>query len=225
MRISERLTMVRFGVSQAYLWRDGDELTLIDAGQAGDDAAIAAAVRGLGLSTESVRRVVLTHGHNDHAGGAAAVRAWHGASVLAHQADAPLVRGLVGPPEPVLAEWERPLFESVVPGVAAAPPCVVDVELAGGEVLDFGGGARVIPVAGHTPGSVAIHLPEHGVLFCGDTVAEFEGRVLLGVFNADPDQARESFRVQAALDVDTACFGHGDPVIGNAGAALRAAAG
>ncbi|WP_436498103.1 MBL fold metallo-hydrolase [Actinokineospora sp. HUAS TT18] len=225
MRISERLTMVRFKVSQAYLWRDGDSLTLIDAGQAGDEVAIAAAVRELGLELSAIRQVVLTHGHNDHAGGAAAVRSWHGAEVLAHRDDADLVRGLVGPPTPVLADWERPIYDSVVPSVAPAPPCVVDRELVGGEVLDFGGGARVIPVAGHTPGSVAVHLPEHGVLFCGDTVAEFQGRVILGVFNADPERARESLRVQAGLDPDIVCFGHGDPMIGNAGAALRAAGG
>ena len=220
MRITERLTMLRFDVGQAYLWRDGDDLTLIDTGPAGSAPAIAAAVRDLGLDTTAIRRIVLTHGHNDHAGSAAAVRAWHGAPVHAHRGDTALVEGREGPPAPVLAGWERELFDRIVPGVPPAPPCPVDVVLDGGETLDFG--ARVLPVPGHTPGSVALHLPEHGVLFTGDTIASHEGQVILGVFNSDPDTARASLAAQAALeDVEIACVGHGDPVTGPALRALR----
>ncbi|MGX7828252.1 MBL fold metallo-hydrolase [Actinokineospora sp. 24-640] len=225
MRITQRLSMLRFPVGQAYLWRDGDQLTLIDTGAAGSGPAIAAAVAELGLGTAAITRIVLTHGHNDHAGGAAHVRAWHGAPVHAHRDDTPLVRGEAPPPVPVLTDWEQELYDRIVPGVPPAPPCPVDVVLHGGEVLDFGDGARVIPVPGHTPGSVALHLPAHGVLFTGDTIASHDGQVILGVFNADPAQAVASFTAQAELPgVEIACFGHGDPVVASAGAALRTAA-
>ncbi|PAK26805.1 MBL fold metallo-hydrolase, partial [Streptomyces sp. alain-838] len=33
-----RLHLLRFPVGQAYLWRDGDDLTLVDAGPAGAGA-------------------------------------------------------------------------------------------------------------------------------------------------------------------------------------------
>lgn len=213
MRLTEQLTMLRFAVGQAYLWRDGDELTLIDTGPAGSAPAIAAACRDLGLGTAAIARIVLTHGHNDHAGAAAAVRAWHGAPVHAHRGDVALVEGTAPPPEPVLADWERELFDRIVPGVPPAPACPVDVVLDGGEVLDFG--ARVVPVPGHTPGSIALHLPERRVLFTGDTVAEHQGAAILGVFNADPDQARSALVAQAALaEVDVVCVGHGGPLSG-----------
>jgi len=39
---------------------------------------------------------------------------------------------------------------------------------------------------------------------------------MLGVFNSDPDQARQSFRALAELDIDVACFGHGEPLLDNA---------
>ncbi|TVT16868.1 hypothetical protein LWP59_32190 [Amycolatopsis acidiphila] len=58
----------------------------------------------------------------------------------------------------------------------------VEVGVSGGETLDFGGGAEVIAVPGHTEGSIQ-----------------------------DRARTAESFRRPAALDVDTACFGHGDP--------------
>ncbi len=144
--------------------------------------------------------------------------------VFAHRADAPMVRGEAGPPEPVLQDWERPLYDSIVPIVPDAVPCPVDVELEGGEVLPFGGGAQVLSVPGHTDGSIAFFLSEHRVLFCGDTIASHDGQVILGVFNSDPDGAMESLRLQAKLDVDIACFGHGDPVVGDAATTLRSVA-
>ena len=57
-------------------------------------------------------------------------------------------------------------------------------ELHDGDVLDFCGGAEVLAIPGHTEGSIAIHLPQHGVLFTGDTIANV-GTVMLGTFNQD----------------------------------------
>lgn len=98
--------------------------------------------------------------------------------------------------------------------------------MAGGEVLDFGGGARVVAVPGHTDGSIALHLPRHGVLFTGDAVAAspLDGQVMLGVLNLDRRRSVESFRTLASLDSDMACFGHGDPVTSGSAAVLRAVA-
>jgi glyoxylase-like metal-dependent hydrolase (beta-lactamase superfamily II) len=48
--------------------------------------------------------------------------------------------------------------------------------------------------------------------------------VIIGVFNVDPIQAVTSFKCQARLNVEIACFGHGEPLINNAAAKLRTAA-
>ena len=60
------------------------------------------------------------------------------------------------------------------------------------------------------------------MLFTGDSVARTpDGRVVLGPFNVDRDEAIGSFRKLAQLDVDAACFGHGAPILADASAALR----
>jgi glyoxylase-like metal-dependent hydrolase (beta-lactamase superfamily II) len=226
-----RLHLLRFPVGQAYLWHDGDdrgELTLIDAGPAGSGAPIAEAVTALGRDPRDVRRIVLTHFHEDHAGGAGEFAALSGAEVLAHRLDAPFVRGEVPGPEPVFEDWELPLHERAVrllPEGDFVRPAEV-TELAGGEVLDIGGGAQVVHVPGHTHGSIALHLPQHGVLFTGDTVAAspVDGSVIPGVFNLDRDRVLAACGRLAELDAEMACFGHGNPVTAQASRALRNAA-
>ena len=221
------LHMFQFGPGQAYLWQDRESLTLIDAGPPGHGAAIAVALGTLGLRPGDLDRIILTHFHADHAGSAAGIAAASGAAVLAHRCDAPVIRGDMPAPAPEFTAEERPLHERIAAaagGLRAVPPCRVDRELSEGDLLDLGGGAVVIGVPGHTDGSIAIHLPAHRLLFTGDSVARTPaGRVILGPFNVDRDEAIGSFRKLAELDVDAACFGHGTPVLADGSAALRAA--
>ncbi|MCX4506164.1 MBL fold metallo-hydrolase [Streptomyces anulatus] len=222
VEVLPRLHMFRFRIGQAYLWRDGTDLTLIDAGDIDSAATIEDAIRTLGFDPAGIRRIVITHGHRDHYGAAQELADRHGAEIIAHALDAPVVRGERPVPEPDLLDWELPLWEHGLT-VPEAPPTRVDREVTGGEVLPFGDGARVVHAPGHTAGSIAIHLPLHGVLFTGDTVASVE-RVTLGVFNVDRAGAAATFRRLAALAPRTVCVGHGDPLTENAAAAMEAAA-
>ncbi|MEU9932306.1 MBL fold metallo-hydrolase [Streptomyces anulatus] len=222
VEVLPRLHMFRFRIGQAYLWRDGTDLTLIDAGDIDSAAAIEDAIRTLGLDPAGIRRIVITHGHRDHYGAAQELADRHGAEIIAHALDAPVVRGERPVPEPDLLDWELPLWEHGLT-VPEAPPTRVDREVTGGEMLPFGDGARVVHAPGHTAGSIAIHLPLHGVLFTGDTVASAE-RVMLGVFNVDRAEAAATFRRLAALAPRTVCVGHGDPLTENAAAEMAAAA-
>ncbi|WP_060180338.1 MBL fold metallo-hydrolase [Streptomyces sp. IMTB 1903] len=220
--LPNRLHMLRFPVGQAYLWQDGEALTLVDAGSAESAAEIEGAIRSLGLPPERLERIVLTHCHRDHVGAAGELAARWGAAVLAHRLDAPVVRGERPVPEPALLDWELPLYAHGLT-VPEAPPTRVDRELADGDALGFGDGAYVVHAPGHTDGSIAVHLPQHGVLFTGDCVAAV-GPLMLGVFNVDRGRAVESMRRLAGLAPSLACFGHGDPLTVDTAPALAKAA-
>jgi glyoxylase-like metal-dependent hydrolase (beta-lactamase superfamily II) len=225
-----RLFFIRLPVGHAYLWQDPDGLTLIDTGLPGSARLLADAIVQAGQQPADLRRIALTHFHPDHIGAAADLARQGQVTVLAHHADAPFIRAGGAGPAPDLADWERPLYERVTGQLAARPapaltPPRIDCEVTDGDELGFGDGAVAVAAPGHTPGSVAVYLPRHRVLFTGDAAARGQdGTVIGGVFNVDRAAAASSLRRLAQLDVAVACFGHGEPLTGDATAALRTAA-
>jgi glyoxylase-like metal-dependent hydrolase (beta-lactamase superfamily II) len=217
--LGPRLHLIKPVFGQVYVWQDGSQLTMVDTGIPGSQDELASAFAELGFRRGDLRRVVLTHGHEDHAGSAAAIRHWGGVEVLAHREDAGIVRGERVRADPVLTAAERPLYERVASAIASIPPCPVDTELADGDIVEFGGGAQVIAAPGHTGGSIAVWLPSAGVLFTGDAVANGTSGLMLGPFNTDRERARKSLVRLAQIPAQTVCFGHGDPLSDEAGAA------
>jgi glyoxylase-like metal-dependent hydrolase (beta-lactamase superfamily II) len=215
-RLAPNLYLLRLSGWQAYLWRDEDGITLVDTGPAGSGDALMAALDEIGAARSQIRRIVLTHFHDDHAGGAAEIAKWGDVEVIAHQREAPIIRGEQPGPPPNFTEAELALHAQVAHDLPAAPPCRVDREVVDGDVLDIAGGALVVATPGHSDGSLALYLRTPRVLFTGDTIAEHDGQVMLGVFNLDRERTAESFRQLAQFESDIACFGHGRPILSDA---------
>jgi len=146
----------------------------------------------------AIRDVLLSHGHDDHTGSAAALAERSGARILGPTGDASVIEGDSAAPVPSLRDWEVPLYEQALQHVPPAPPVQIDVLVDDGAILDWEVPGRIVAAPGHTPGSVAVLFED-----------------------ADLPQAVATFRQLATLDVDIACFGHGAPLVGDAGARLR----
>jgi glyoxylase-like metal-dependent hydrolase (beta-lactamase superfamily II) len=217
-----RIPGERAHLLNSYLWLDADGVTLIDTGWPDGSGLIAEALAVLGRRRLHVKRIVLTHFHEDHCGAVAEIADWADVEVVAGAADAPYVRGDEPGPLPVLTDLERtirPDFDASPHG----PACRVDREVHDGDLLDFAGGAAVIGVPGHTPGSIALYLPAADAVLTGDAVAEFDGQVILGIFNTDREAAAESVARLAGTGAQCAGFGHGEPILTDAAARIAAA--
>lgn len=180
--------------------RGADGWTLVDAGLQPTAGRLLRQLRGLGIRHGDVERLVLTHAHLDHAGGAALLRAELGArEVLVGAADLPHAR-----------EGRNPPGTPPGPGYPALPmagEARLDVALSDDRDL------RLVATPGHTQGHVAVHLPLDGVVIGGDAV--------FNVFRLTPSPAflcsdaaanATSIGVLADLDPAVLLLAHGSPV-------------
>jgi glyoxylase-like metal-dependent hydrolase (beta-lactamase superfamily II) len=224
-RINDWLWCLRTPIVQAYAVRERDGFNLIDTCTAGEEGAIlealAAADRQAG--PVPVYEILLTHGHDDHTGSAAALAERTGAQLIAAHDEAPVISRERPAAPPVLLDWERPLFDAVTPNVPPAAPVRPNRLVGDGERLGWERDPTIIATPGHTPGHISALFERDRVLVAGDALASHDGRPMLGVFNADPATATATARQLATLDVDVACFGHGEPLRDRAAARLAEA--
>ncbi|MCX8666737.1 MBL fold metallo-hydrolase [Acetobacteraceae bacterium B3987] len=142
-----------------------DELNravIVDPG--GESARLAQEVEGL-----HVEAILLTHGHLDHAGGAADLKML----LTARQGrDVPVI----GPLREDLFLLERIEQQAAAFGLSGMKSVTPDRFSKDGDVLSFlGHEIEVAHVPGHTPGHVVFILRQAGVVIAGDTL--FRGTV------------------------------------------------
>jgi glyoxylase-like metal-dependent hydrolase (beta-lactamase superfamily II) len=194
--------------SFAFLEADGS-VTLVDCGVSKAPPRIVAALAELGKHPEDVQRIILTHAHPDHAGGAAAMLDSSSVEgVQAHGEDADSLRtGRSAPGDPTSVAYR--IFRRVVSGGFAPVP--VTTELSDGDVLEVAGGLQVHHTPGHTPGHVSLLHPDTGVLITGDAIFNLNGRMTwpVKIFCTSFPINKMSARVLSELDYRIAAFTHG----------------
>jgi glyoxylase-like metal-dependent hydrolase (beta-lactamase superfamily II) len=208
-----QLTRLRF--VNAYLVREDDGFTLVDTGLGGAADALLAIARRNGAE---IRRVALTHGHQDHAGSLDALHKRLGSKVEISMSDLD-ARECAG--EHVIEGKRR--------GSWATLETKPDARLTGGERI---GNLEVIATPGHTPGHLAFLDVRDRTLFAGDTFTTY-GRTeipnraaqpfpLAAMGTQDRVQIIDAARALRALDPSVLLVGHG-PAVRNPRDAMDAA--
>jgi glyoxylase-like metal-dependent hydrolase (beta-lactamase superfamily II) len=179
----------------AYILYRGGEAALVDTGVGGSAAAIQAALGEAGLDWDAIGHVILTHKHPDHVGSVDEVMTQaSGATLYAGAADIPEI------------------------GSATAPQAVGDD--------DSVFGLEIIESPGHTPGHISVLDAAAGILVTGDALNGTGGGV--GPpdpgFSEDMTVAMESVLKLGGFSYEVALFGHGEPLLEGASAAVAALA-
>ncbi|MCC9198022.1 MBL fold metallo-hydrolase [Arthrobacter sp. zg-Y820] len=226
MKLAPHLHRIGNDIVAAYLIDTDDGVTVIDAGLPGHWPELLDELKTMGRTPGDIRGLVLTHGDSDHIGFAEKLRREYGVPVFVHAADAERARG-GDKPKPAMGPRKLgPMLGFLAYGLRKKgwrTASLTEVtEVADGDVLPLPGSPRIIAMPGHSPGSVAVHVPAADAVFVGDALTTrhvLTGRTGLqpAPFTDDPDQALESLGRLADVDAVWVLPGHGPPWRGNPG--------
>jgi len=210
---------LRLTASQVYLVH-GPRPILVDVGLARDEPRVTAWLARKQIAPRDLGAIILTHAHADHAGAVGALAQRSGAPVVLGSGDVSTVRygGAAGSSAPtgirrVLASIG--LIQAYPPLPRDVPVIAVETEL---RLEALGGVGSVMPVPGHTPGSIAVVL-DTGDAIVGDVLI---GGYLLGLvarstpvphfLHVDRSRNRASIGDLLSTAARTWHLGHGGPV-------------
>jgi glyoxylase-like metal-dependent hydrolase (beta-lactamase superfamily II) len=212
------LLRARPGIN-VFLIEGPDGVTAFDSGPRGTGRAVARMAQPLG----GIDRVLLSHAHPDHRGGAPTIAA----PVLCHADERNDVEGDGGAGYFDRHAADTPLDHlrllALTRLVDGGPVAVAEVVEEGDEVAGF----TVVHLPGHAPGLIALWRERDGLVLASDaftTDPKGEPRLARPCYSDDPDRARESLLRLARLRPATAWPAHGPPLTGRVGGALERAA-
>ena len=236
MRLSPEVSLVGggtysgFGLSpgpdcHVYLLASDGEAALIDCGlgTTASQEAILANISEVGVKPNSITRLLLTHYHADHSGGAAR---WHDklgleVAIGTEGADA-VERGDLR-----ATGLERAKRSGIYDADYELIPAPVDRRLADGDQICLGQlTITYVPTPGHCRGHGAFHVTggEHAYLFTGDCVLH-GGRILLqNIPDCDIGAYSESIARLNELEFDCLLPGHGSIALADGEAHIAKAA-
>ena len=186
---------------------DGPSRLLIDPGLKSRWPRLAARLAADGFDPAGFSLVFCTHSHPDHLEAGEILAREHGLPLALHELELAFLRRGGG------GFW-----------AAGPPPLEFCRPLAAGDWLFGGRRFRLIHAPGHSPGSLALHWPEAGLLVAGDVF-------FAGTFGAtdypggsEPDMFETLAGLEKLPEVELALCGHGPALAGRKAVAANYAA-
>lgn len=209
-----RLRLLGDFVNGYAIREDDGSVTLIDTGLSRSGPAVARGLAAMGAAPQQVTRILVSHVHPDHVGALAEVRDRTGASVSVHDDDAGYLASGTTPPSDQRFLLSRLMRRFAREDAEEFVPVQPDHRLADAEVLDVGGGLRVLHTPGHSPGHVSFVHERSGTLITGDALFNPLGRLRWSIkaFCTDFRLSQETAQRFADVEYSTAAFMHGPQI-------------
>jgi glyoxylase-like metal-dependent hydrolase (beta-lactamase superfamily II) len=202
--------------TNCYLLRGEGGIVLIDPGPAGGAETVITRVQAARVDPGDIRLILISHGHFDHYGAAAEIRAWCGAPVASHPSEPEFSRERRNalPPAQTLRGSVVRWFYLLLSPLARFAPLEADLLLDDAADLSaYGVHARTVLLPGHSPGSLGV-LTAEGDAFVGDLFVNYSvPSQPIYLWNREAWQ-RSYVRVQA-LEPRMVYVGHGEPFPGD----------
>jgi glyoxylase-like metal-dependent hydrolase (beta-lactamase superfamily II) len=186
-----------------------DGWTLIDTGVSETAGAMIEAILKI-TGGASPTRVLITHGHFDHAGGLPAIHIAWNPPAFCHRQE---LQFIAGPKDYIRLKSSNPFFllgRLLMEPITWAIPGVIGLDHG-----DMIGDMQVIHLPGHSPGHVAyLHITDRA-LICGDAVMNLGGKLTppFRLATPAPNQAFRSIRRMSAYDFNHLLPSHGSPIM------------
>ncbi len=204
-------------MTNVYLLEDGDGVTVFESGSKNMAGAIAKAAAQRG----GIKRVVLSHAHADHRGGASVL----GAPVFCHPDEVSGAEGDGGRHYLDSSQMRSPMMRRALPLLLSqwdgGPVSVAGTVSEGDEVAGF----EVRHFPGHAPGLIGLWRESDRLALVSDAVftmnldsarMPYDGPQLSAPgLTPDWELARESVRKHASLEPSAVWPGHANPITGD----------
>jgi len=191
-----------------YLINAGGELALIDTGIGIATQEIIENIKQEGFLPEKISKILITHVHADHAGGAAQLKDQLDCEVMVSKRTADFLR--IGDEDAINLTFGKQA--GFYPENYDFEPCEVDRELNDNDIIQIGDfQIQVIDTPGHCRGHIALHFKAENksYLLDGDCIF-WGGKILLqNIYDCILQDYIESIKKLAKLDVDVFLPGHG----------------
>jgi len=206
----------RIGVTNCFFIGSGGAWALVDTSGPWARGRIMKKMGQLGIAPAALKLIILTHGHFDHIGSAAAVREATNAGILIHRLDRKMLEEGNSAFPKGFTRWGR-FLETVSPvlgGMASRAVARADIILEGEQMSlgAYGIEGELLHTPGHTPGSLSVVLPA-GTALVGDLV--FNGSIMCRrprfVLGEDLEQIVASWTTLLARGIKTVYPAHGRP--------------
>jgi GrpB-like predicted nucleotidyltransferase (UPF0157 family)/glyoxylase-like metal-dependent hydrolase (beta-lactamase superfamily II) len=237
-RNSYRLLEIEFeynGQKQAItpiLLQDECETILIDCGYPNFMPLLEEAFSRNGVTLDSITKLIVTHHDMDHIGSLAALkRAYPHIEIIAHELEAPYIKGTrkslrleqAESTLDVLPAEAKPYAEQFIRFLQSIEPVAVDRTVSDRERLPWCGGIEIIHTPGHMPGHISLYLPASKTLIAADAVVIEEGKLAIAnpQHTLDLDEALRSVHRLLEYDMEQIICYHGGLFHGDVKQSLR----